>query len=68
MSNVRDRIELGFAAWGHMAYRRAWWVIALALVVTGTAASQLPKFRFDTTIEGFFHDFVVTDNYIIFPI
>ncbi len=56
MSDIRDRIEQGFAAWGHMAYRRAWWVIALALVVTGTAASQLPKIRFDATVEGFFHE------------
>jgi predicted RND superfamily exporter protein len=54
--NIRDRIERGFAAWGHMAYRRAWWVIALVFLITGTAASQLPKLWFDTSTEGFFRE------------
>ncbi len=54
--NVRDRIEQGFAAWGHMAYRRAGWVIAAVALVTAAAVSQLPNLWFDTTTEGFFHD------------
>ena len=53
-NNVRDRIERGFAAWGHLVYRRAGLVIALALALTAGAASQLPKMRIDTSFEGFF--------------
>jgi predicted RND superfamily exporter protein len=53
--DIRARIEQGFVAWGHMAYRRAWWVIALALGLTGLAASQLPNLWFDTSTEGFFN-------------
>jgi predicted RND superfamily exporter protein len=55
-SNFRDRIERGFAAWGHMAYRRAGWVISLALLTTGLAASQLPMLWIDTSPEGFFRE------------
>jgi len=53
-NNVRDRIERGFGAWGHLVYRRAGLVIALALALTAGAASQLPKMRIDTSFEGFF--------------
>lgn len=37
-NNVRDRIERGFAAWGHWVYRRAGLVIALALALTAALA------------------------------
>ncbi|MGI9592480.1 MAG: efflux RND transporter permease subunit [Myxococcota bacterium] len=55
-SDVRDRIERGFAAWGHLAYRRAGWVIALALLGTAALASQLPKLWIETSTESFFHE------------
>jgi predicted RND superfamily exporter protein len=51
---VRDRIERLFAAWGRFAYRRAWLVIGLVLLLVGSLASQLPRFSFDTSTEGFF--------------
>jgi predicted RND superfamily exporter protein len=52
---VRNRIERLFAAWGHLAYRRAWRVIAAVLLLVGALASQLPRFTLDTSTEGFFH-------------
>ena len=53
---MRDRLERFFAAWGHLSYRRAWWVIAAVLLLVGGLASQLPKFYLDTSTEGFFHE------------
>ena len=53
---MRDRIERAFAHWGHFAYRRAGWVIAVVLALTAAAATQLPKLGFDTSTEGFFHE------------
>jgi predicted RND superfamily exporter protein len=53
---VRDRIEAAFASWGHLAYRRAGLVIAAVLLVVAALVSQLPRFSFDTSTEGFFHE------------
>ena len=53
---MRDRIERLFAAWGRFAYRRPWPVIGLVLLIVGSLASQLPKFSFDTSMEGFLHE------------
>ena len=55
-SDIRDRIERGFAAWGHMAYRRAGWVIALALLGTAALASQLSELWIETSTESFFRE------------
>jgi predicted RND superfamily exporter protein len=52
---MRDRIERAFEAWGHLAYRRAWRVIAIGALVTVALATQLPKLGFDTSTEGMFH-------------
>jgi predicted RND superfamily exporter protein len=54
--DLRDRIERLFAAWGRLAYRRPWLVIGLVLLTVGSLASQLPKFSFDTSMEGFLHE------------
>jgi len=54
--DLRDRIERLFAAWGRLAYRRPWWVIGLVLLTVASLASQLPKFSFDTSTEGFLRE------------
>lgn len=53
---MRDRIEALLEAWGHRAYRNARVVIAAAVVVTGLAASLLPRLAIDTSTEGFFDE------------
>ncbi|MDJ0852126.1 MAG: efflux RND transporter permease subunit [Myxococcota bacterium] len=53
---MRERVERGFAAWGHLAYRHAWLVIAVMLAVVVLLGSQLPKIGFDTSTEGFFRE------------
>ncbi len=53
---MRERIERGFAAWGHFAYRHAWAVIVLMLGVVAGLGSHLPKTTFDTSTEGFFRE------------
>ena len=55
-SDIRDRIERGFAAWGHMAYRRAGWVIAPAVLATAALAYHLPKLWIEPSTESFFHE------------
>ena len=51
---MRDRIERAFEAWGHLAYRRAPWVIAAVLALVAPLLAELPKLAFDTSTEGFF--------------
>jgi predicted RND superfamily exporter protein len=53
---MRDRIEAAFERWGHFAYRRAGWVLCIALGLTTALASQLPRLELDTSMEGFFHE------------
>ena len=53
---MRDRIERAFEQWGHFAYRRAGWVIAVVLGVVGALATQLPNLRYDGSTEAFFHE------------
>ncbi len=53
---MRDRIEQAFERWGHFAYRRAGWVLAMVLGLTAALASQLPNLAFDTSTEGFVHE------------
>ena len=51
---MRDRIERALERWGHFAYRRAGWVLAVSFLLVAALATQLPKIRFDTSTEGFF--------------
>ncbi len=53
---MRERIERGFAVWGHFAYRHAWAVIALVVGAAALLGSQLPKLTIDTSTEGFFRE------------
>lgn len=53
---MRARIERGFAAWGHWAYRHRWWVIAAVVAVTAAFGTQLPRLTIDTSTEGFLHE------------
>ncbi|MDB4433179.1 efflux RND transporter permease subunit [bacterium] len=51
----RDRIEVGFEAWGHFVFRHRWATIAILLLFSGALISQLPKLTLDTSTEGFLH-------------
>ena len=53
---LRQAIDRWFAAWGHLAYRRAWLVIFAVLTVTGAFATQVPNLEIDTSTEGFLHE------------
>jgi predicted RND superfamily exporter protein len=52
---MHARIEAGLENWGHFVYRRAWWVLVLALAMTAGTATQLKYFYIDASLEGFFH-------------
>ena len=52
---MHARIEAGLENWGHFVYRRAWWVLVLALAMTAGTATQLKHFYIDASLEGFFH-------------
>ncbi|MCB1615040.1 MAG: MMPL family transporter [Pseudomonadales bacterium] len=53
---IRDRIEAGFGAWGLFAFRHAWAIIALSIVILGGMMTQLQYIRMDTSTEGFLHE------------
>ena len=53
---LRQAIERWFAAWGHLAYRRAWLVIFAVLAGTGALATQVPNLEIDTSTEGFLRE------------
>ena len=53
---MHERVEALLSAWGHFVYRHAWWVIAIVLLVTVGAATQLKHFYIDASLEGFFHE------------
>ena len=52
---MHARIEAGLENWGHFVYRRAWWILVLALAMTAGTATQLKYFYIDASLEGFFH-------------
>jgi len=52
---MHGRIEALLEAFGHVIYRRAWWVIALAAIVTLGMSTQLKHIYIDASLEGFFH-------------
>ncbi len=54
-SQLRQRIEAAFAAFGHLVYRRHWAALLLMLGLAFGLASQLPKLTMDTSTEGFLH-------------
>ncbi len=53
---MHARIEALLERWGHFVYRRAWWIIAIAAVVTIGTGTQLRHFYVDASLEGFFHE------------
>ncbi|MFT5695746.1 MAG: putative RND superfamily exporter protein [Myxococcota bacterium] len=52
---MHARIETLLENWGHFVYRRAWWILALALAITVGTGTQLKHFYIDASLEGFFH-------------
>ena len=52
---MHARIEALLENWGHFVYRRAWWILVLALAMTAGTATQLKYFYIDASLEGFFH-------------
>lgn len=52
---MHARIEALLENWGHFVYRRAWWILVLALAMTAGTATQLKYFYMDASLEGFFH-------------
>ena len=52
---MHARIEALLERWGHFVYRRAWWVLAVAVTVTVGAGTQLRHLHVDASLEGFFH-------------
>ncbi len=52
---MHARIEALLENWGHFVYRRAWWILVLALAMTAGTATQLKHFYVETSLEAFFH-------------
>lgn len=55
MKKIRDRIEVWFTSFGHLACRRKWLTIFICLLAAGAMMSQMPKIRLDTSGEGLLH-------------
>ncbi|MGK5094191.1 efflux RND transporter permease subunit [Deltaproteobacteria bacterium TL4] len=55
MSNIKDRIEQGFEAWGRLVFRHPWLIVFGALLITAALYSQLPSLTMDASMEGFLH-------------
>lgn len=53
---MRHAVERWFAAWGRLAYRRAWLVILSVLAATAGLATQVPSLEIDTSTEGFLRE------------
>ncbi len=54
-TSIRQRIERGFASFGHWVYRHHWLALAGILLLTVGLVSQIPKLTVDTSTEGFLH-------------
>jgi predicted RND superfamily exporter protein len=50
---MRERIEVALEAFGHVVYRRAWWVICSVLVLVGLGLTQIPNIEFKTSADDF---------------
>ena len=55
-TNVRQRIENSFAAFGSLVYRNQWKTLLLIAALVAALIIQLPKLTLDTSTEGFLHD------------
>jgi predicted RND superfamily exporter protein len=53
---VHRRIEQALEALGHVLYRRAWWVIAVAALAIGLGASQIPRIEIKVSTDDFLDD------------
>ncbi len=56
MTTLRDRVESGFAAWGHFCYRHAWLILTLSLLSAAALCSQVYRVEIDTSTEGFLEE------------
>lgn len=56
MGKFRDRLEVGFEAWGRTLFRHPVKTIFIMGIMIGVLVSGLPKIQFDTSTEGFFHE------------
>lgn len=54
-SDLRDRTEALFEAWGHYAYRHAWPLVVGILVLTALLASRVPTLETDNSTDSFLH-------------
>ncbi len=52
----QQRLEAGFEAWGRLAFRYRWWVIALMVGLAVGLGSRMPLLEIDTSTERFLHD------------
>jgi len=55
-TNIRQRIENSFTAFGSLIYRNHWKTLVLLFALVGALVSQLPKLTLDTSTEGFLHE------------
>ncbi len=55
MQDFRNRIEMRFAKFGHLVYRRAWLFLLASAIAVLAMASQLPNIKMDTSAEGLLH-------------
>lgn len=56
MSGIRNRIEGGFERLAHLICDHPYRTLFIILVIVASLASQLPKIKVDTTMEGFLHE------------
>lgn len=52
---IKQKIEKGFEAFGHLLYQHHFKAILLVLLLVAALTSQLPKLTIDTSTEGFLH-------------
>ena len=50
---LRERIELGFEAWGRLVVRRRWWFLALSLLMVIGWAAWIPGLQFENSTKSF---------------
>ena len=55
MNNIRNRIELQFAAFARKIYHHRFKTLFLMLIAVGALLSQLPTIQIDTSTEAFLH-------------
>ena len=55
MKQLRTRIEAAYGRWANWTFAKAWWLIALMVVLFAALASGMQNARLDTSTEGFLH-------------